>query len=107
MRLLLDECVPRTFKRDLAGHQASTVVEMGWSSKRNGELLDLVRAEGFDAFLTVDQNLSFQQNLQAAGVAVVLVIARTNRLKELRPLVPAILRALSGLKRGGFVQVGA
>jgi predicted nuclease of predicted toxin-antitoxin system len=107
MRLLLDECVPRPLKRDLADHQAATVVEMGWSSKRNGELLDLVRSEDFDAFLTVDQNLSFQQNLQSAGVAVVLVIARTNRLKELRPLVPAILAALAGLKRGGFVQVGA
>ena len=107
MRLLLDECVPRPLKRDLVGHQAFTVVEMGWSSKRNGDLLDLVRTEGFDAFLTVDQNLFFQQNLQAAGVAVVLVIARTNRLKELRPLVPAILVALAGLKRGGFVQVGA
>jgi len=69
MRLLLDECVPRPLKRELTGHQVSTVVEMGWSNKRNGELLTLVRAEGFDAFLTVDQNLTFQQNLQAAGVA--------------------------------------
>jgi hypothetical protein len=57
MRLLLDECVPRPLKRDLVGHQIHTVVELGWSSKRNGELLDLLRAEGFDAFLTVDQNL--------------------------------------------------
>ena len=107
MRLLLDECVPRPLKRDLVGHHIFTVAEMGWSSKRNGELLDLVRAESFDAFLTVDQNLSFQQNLQAAGVAVVLVIARTNRIKELRPLVPAILAALGTLRRGAFVQVGA
>ncbi len=107
MRLLLDECVPRPLKRELVGHEAITVVEMGWSSKRNGELLDLVSSNGFDAFLTVDQNLFFQQNLQAAGVAVVLVVARTNRLKELRPLVPAILAALKELKQGGFVQVGA
>ena len=66
MRLLLDECVPRPLKRDLVGHQVSTVPDMGWSSKRNSELLGLVRAHRFDAFLTVDQNVSFQQNLQAA-----------------------------------------
>ena len=107
MRLLLDECVPRPLKRDLVGHQVSTVPEMGWSSKRNSELLGLVRAHRFDAFLTVDQNLSFQQNLQAAGVAVLVVIARTNRVKELRPLVPTILQALETLKPGTVVQVGA
>src|SRR5881409_3238457 len=107
MRLLLDECVPRPLKRDLVGHQVSTVAEMGWSSKRNSELLGLVREHRFDAFLTVDQNLSFPQNLQAAGVAVLVVIARTNRVKELRPLVPTILQALGTLKPGTVVQVGA
>ena len=107
MRLLLDECVPRPLKRDLVGHQVSTVPEMGWSSKRNSELLGLVRAHRFDAFLTVDQNVSFQQNLQAAGVAVLVVIARTNRVKELRPLVPTILQALETLNPGTVVQVGA
>ena len=107
MRLLLDECVPRPLKRDLVGHQVSTVPEMGWSSKRNSELLGLVRAHRFDAFLTVDQNVSFQQNLQAAGVAVLVVIARTNRVKELRPLVSTILQALETLKPGTVMQVGA
>jgi len=91
----------------LTGHQVFTVVEMGWSGKRNGEILDLVRAEGFGAFLTVDQNLSYQQNLQLAGVAVVLVIARTNRIKQLRPLVPAILQALETLNPGELVRVSA
>ena len=57
--------------------------------------------------MTVDQNLSFQQNLQSAGVAVLLIIARTNRMKELGPLVPTILQALGALKPGTLVQVGA
>ncbi len=94
MRLLLDECVPRPLKRELAGHDVSTVVERGWSSKRNAELLRLMLAEGFEAFLTVDQNVPFQQNVAASGIAVLVVVARTNRLKELRPLVPGILDAL-------------
>ena len=63
MRLLLDECVPRPLKRELTGHAVSTVVEQGWSSKRNSELLRLMLAEGFEAFRTVDQHLPFQQNV--------------------------------------------
>jgi len=107
VRLLLDECVPRPLKRELAGHDVSTVVEQGWSSKRNSELLGLMLVEGFEAFLTVDQNLEFQQNVAASGIAVVVVAARTNRLKELRPYVPAILDALGRVKKGEVVRVGA
>ena len=107
MRLLLDECVPRPLKRELTGHDVSTVVERGWSSKRNTELLRLVLAEGFEGFLTVDQNVPFQQNVAALGVAVVVVVARTNRLKELRPLVPGVLDALRRVKPGQVIRVGA
>jgi hypothetical protein len=105
MRLLLDECVPRPLLRDLQGHDAPHVVDMGWLSKRNGELLKLMVAERFTALLTVDQNLSFQQNLRDSGVGVVLVVAKTNRLKELRPLMPQVLEALGKLRAGELVQV--
>lgn len=107
MRLLLDECVPRPLKHELTGHDVSTVVEQGWSSKRNSELLRLMLAEGFEGFLTVDQNLEFQQNVAASGVAVVVVVARTNRLKELRPIIPIILDALRRVRRGAVIRVGA
>ena len=53
MRVLLDECLPRRLKRELVGHDASPVPEMGWASKSNGDLLALAAAE-FDVFLTVD-----------------------------------------------------
>jgi len=107
VRLLLDECVPRPLKRELTGHDVSTVVERGWSSKRNTELLRLMLAEGFEGFLTVDQNVPFQQNVAASGIAVLVVVARTNRLKELRPLVPGILDALRRVKPGQVIRVGA
>ena len=55
MRILLDECLPKRLKRDLVGHHARTVPEMGWASKTNGELLALAEA-GFDVFLTVDRD---------------------------------------------------
>ena len=107
MRLLLDECVPRKFKDALPGHQVSTAREMGWSGKRNGELLALMREHRFEAFVTVDQNVEFQQNVKDSGVAVVVLAARTNRLKELRPLAPAVLRALSSIQPGTLERVTA
>jgi predicted nuclease of predicted toxin-antitoxin system len=107
MRLLLDECVPKRLRRELPGHEISTVVEMGWSGKRNGELLKLMVTNGFVGFLTVDKNLEFQQNVRASGLGVVVLVARTNRMKELRPLAPAILSALDHLKPGELVRVSA
>ena len=106
MRLLLDECVPRPLKGDLPGHDVHTVAEMGWSSKRNSELLQLMLAERFECLLTVDQNLGFQQNISASGIAVVVIVARTNRLKELRALVPGVLGALAKILPGEIVSVG-
>ncbi|MBI5921941.1 MAG: DUF5615 family PIN-like protein [Betaproteobacteria bacterium] len=61
MRLLLDESVPSRFRRSLPNHEVRTVVEMGWSGIKNGELLALAANE-FDAFITVDKNLPYQQN---------------------------------------------
>ena len=75
MRVLLDECLPRRLKRKLVGHDARTAPEMGWASKRNGELLRLAVDGEFDAFLTVDRKLQHQQNLSAFNIAVV-VLAR-------------------------------
>ena len=83
-----------------------TVTEMGWSSKRNGELLKLMLAERFEALLTVDQGLEFEQNICQSGIAVVVVVARTNRLKELRPLAPRIVDALSKVRAGDLIRVG-
>ena len=106
MRLLLDECVPRPLLRDLVGHDVHHVVDLGWSAKRNGELLKLMLGEQFSGLLTVDQNLPFQQNLRASGISVVVAVARTNRVKELRPLVPQILAALARVGPGEFTTVG-
>ncbi len=92
--------------RDLTGHDAHHVVDLGWSSKRNGELLRLMVAEHFEALFTVDRNFPFQQNLRASGIAVVIAVARTNRVKELRPLMPQVLDALRIVKAGEVVSVG-
>src|SRR5215467_2309902 len=103
MRILLDECVPRRLQRELPGHDVHTVPEMGWSGKKNGELLQLMAGPGFEVLLTVDQSIRHQENLQAAGVAVVVLVAVRNRLADLVPLVPSALRALGSVKPGDVV----
>jgi predicted nuclease of predicted toxin-antitoxin system len=97
VRVLLDECVPRRLKRELVGHDVKTAPEMGWASKRNGELLALAAVE-FDVFLTSDRNLSHQQNLSAFDIAVIVLVAGSNRLEDLRQLVPRILEILPTAK---------
>lgn len=106
MRILLDECLPKRLKPDLVGHQARTVPEMGWASKRNGELLALAEAD-FDVFLTVDRNLSFQQDLARFNVAVVILVATGSRYQDLQPLIPDLLAVLVGVAPGQMVRVGA
>jgi hypothetical protein len=72
---------------------------MGWATIENGELLALVEQE-FDVFITVDRNLSFQQNLTKFNIAVLVLRAHSNRLADLRPLAPKILSMLSTLTKG-------
>ena len=61
----------------------------------------------FDGFITVDQNLQFQQNVKNAGIAVVVLIARTNRLKELLPLASLLRAAVASIQPGEVRRVGA
>jgi hypothetical protein len=101
--VLLDECVPRRLRRELIEHDVLTVTEQGWSGIKNGKLLALAEVE-FDVFLTVDQNLKYQQNLRAFKIGIILLVARNNRLKTLLPLMLEtrleVQRALGFFNRG-------
>ena len=105
MQVLLDECVPRPLKRELPDYQVRTVVEMGWSGKKNGELLQLMSEEGFTVLLTTDRNLQYQQNLQQVGIAVVVMVASSNRLLDLIPLIPKVSNALAQITPGQVIEV--
>lgn len=105
MRILLDECVPRRLRQNLPGHDVRTVPEMGWSGKKNGELLQLMAGQNFEVLLTVDQSLRHQQNVQAVGVAVIVLVAASNRLADLVPLMPAALASLSSIKPGDVIEI--
>ena len=107
MRILLDECVPRPIRRELSGHEVHTVTGMGWAGRKNGELLALIAAANFDVFITVDQNLTYQQNLRAAGVAVLVMMAPSNRLRDLLPLMETVRQSLDNVQRGQSITIGS
>lgn len=104
MKLLLDECIDRRFAKDLTGHEVRTVPKSGWAGIKNGELLTLAEKE-FDVFITVDRNLSFQQDLPKFNIAVLVLHAISNRLADLRPLAPKILAILPTLTSGKAERV--
>jgi hypothetical protein len=105
MKVLLDECVPRKLRREIASHEVRTVTESGWSGLTNGALLALAEAE-FDVFLTVDQNLIFQQNLQRFNIGIILMVALNNRFKTLLPQMPEVNAAIEDVKPGELVRIG-
>src|SRR5687768_9983761 len=104
MRVLLDECLPRKLKHDLAGHDVATVPEMGWASIKNGALLRLAEPL-FDVFITIDRGLEYQQSLPGADLAFVVLRAPDNTLDTLHPLMPQVEAALLTLQKGEVVRV--
>ena len=106
MRVLLDESLPRPLARQIVGHDARTVSQMKWTSLGNGALLKQA-ATAFDVLLTADQNIEFQQNLTTLPIAIVVLVAESNRLESLEPLVPAVLQVLKAISPKTLVRVGA
>ena len=107
MKLLLEECLPRKLKNHLLGHECHTVPEAGWAGKKNGELLLLGEKSGFDIFLTLDRGMEHEQNLKGLDIAVVLLSAKSSRLADLVPRIPAILTALGSVQRGQLIRVAS
>ncbi|HZF07402.1 MAG TPA: DUF5615 family PIN-like protein [Thermoanaerobaculia bacterium] len=103
-RVLLDENLPRLLKRELPGLEVRTVAEVGWAGIKNGKLLRLAEAD-FDVFVTADQNLSYQQTLATLQLGIVVLRARTTKLEDLLPLVPAIREVLGTVKSGQVCHV--
>jgi hypothetical protein len=104
VKLLLDECVDRRLAREIVGHDVQTVPRMGWAGKRNGELLSLASGR-FDALITVDRHLPEQHDLMQYGLAIVILVAPSNRLADLQPLVPRLLAALESVPPGMAVEI--
>lgn len=104
MRILIDECLPRKLKLELLDHFIQTVPEAGWASKQNGELLRLAERE-FDVLLTNDRNIEHQQNLKQFDLAFIVLVAPTNDINDLKPLIPAVKDVLNYIQPGEIVSV--
>ena len=106
MRILLDEQMPWETRHYFPGHEAFTTQYMGWDGKVNGELLALARGE-FDVLITMDRSTPFQRRLSGDDVAVIVVRARSNDFRDLKPLLPEIHDRLSAVRRGEIAYVNA
>lgn len=78
MLLLLDENMPKRLKMDFSEHEIFTVRDKGWNGIKNGKLLELMLADGFQALLTFDKNMQYQQNFQKYTITVFVLNAATN-----------------------------
>lgn len=93
MKLLLDECVTRHLKRDLAGHEVHTVEDAGLKGLENGDLLRAASG-AYEVLITVDSNIPYQQNMAGLNIAILVLAAKRNSYVRLKPLIPRALSAL-------------
>ncbi|MEA2736259.1 MAG: hypothetical protein QOE14_2710, partial [Humisphaera sp.] len=94
MKVLLDECVVQAFRHFIPGHDVFTVGYMGWLAVKNGQLLAQAVSEGFDAFVTTDRGVPYEQHVATLPIAVIILTAGTNDLSSLTPLAPQLLVSL-------------
>jgi predicted nuclease of predicted toxin-antitoxin system len=104
MRVLLDECLDWRLLRDLVGFDVKTVRQMGWIEIQNGKLLTLAES-AFDVLITVDKKMSFQQNLKARRIAIVVLGGISTDIEDLRLLIPQLLRELRNLEPGTILMI--
>jgi predicted nuclease of predicted toxin-antitoxin system len=106
MRVLLDECLPAEL-RDLLtaqGHECETARRAGFGSKKNGELLSLAENR-WDVLLTSDRNIQYQQNISGRNIAILILRARTNRMRDLLCLMPSCAETLLTIRPGQILEV--
>ena len=106
MRILLDENLDWRLRRYLPDHEVDSVSYIGWSGTKNGALLRKAEDAGYDALLTLDGNLPYQQNLSEHKLAVIALRAKTNRLADTIPLMPAVSSRLSTAPKGKVTRIG-
>ena len=108
MKILIDECLPAALRENVTalGHECQSVRQAGFGSKKNGELLTL--AEGrWNVLLTSDRNIKYQQNMTGRSLSILILCAKSNRMKDLLPLLPACAQALLSIQTGQVVEIGA
>jgi hypothetical protein len=102
MRILFDHGTPAPLRRALTGHSVATAFEMGWTELDNGALLRAAEIE-FDALITTDQNLRYQQNLTGRRLAI--LVLPTTSWPKIRGYEPQIAAAINALRPGDITEL--
>ena len=103
MKLLFDQGTPAPLRKHLSKHSVDTLAEKGWSDKDNGELLDLAEREGYEVFVTTDQNLRHQQNLVVRQMGIVVILSAN--WPKIRRRVHGVDEAVIAVMHGGLTEV--
>lgn len=106
MKLLLDEQLPRKLIEHFPSNiTVQTVQRQGWAGIKNGELLRLAASEGYDALISADKNMEYQQNAEELAILVVILYVFQLRTESLAPLVPIALEKLNAVSSPTFIRV--
>ena len=106
MKILLDESLPRKLKAFFGtDHKVYSVRDMGWLGQKNGALLKLMQEESFDIFVTVDRNLTYQQNTKELSITIVVLIEKDNRLETLATIIPKLLTRINESNLSGLIEI--
>ena len=105
MRLLIDECIDERLRLLFPGYDCQSARFAKLAGLKNGRLLDAAEASGFDVLITADQNIPDQQNLAARKIAIIILCGPTNRIRDLKSLVPAAMDALRTIGLGDVVKI--
>ena len=89
-------------RRQLAGHEIATAYEMGWAKLSNGDLLAAAE-KSFDVFITTDQNLRYQQNLD--GIRLAILVLPMTSWPEIQKYTNQIAATVAALKPGDFIEL--
>src|SRR6266404_4281406 len=106
MRILLGECIDEGLRHHFAGHECQTCRYAGLTGLANGALPAAADEAGFEALITVDQNMPSQQSLRGRSITLLVIRARTTNLDDLLVLMPDVLEALKSLRPGEVVRIG-
>jgi predicted nuclease of predicted toxin-antitoxin system len=103
MKILFDQGTPAPLRHALAGHWVATAFEKGWSNLQNGDLIRVAEADGFNALITTDQNLKYQQNLRGRRLAILIV--PTTSWPKIQKRLDKVFAAVNALTPGEFREL--
>jgi hypothetical protein len=105
-RVLLDAQIDKKFKKSIPGHRVWTARDQSLHKLQDGALLDAIQKLNFDVLVTMDKSLQFQNQLQDRSFGVILLRAKSNRITDLLPVVPALLQVIPKVKPGEVIEIG-